>query len=102
LLDRLQARPPTLTLGTHGAVLAAAREGLGVTLIHSDAVENDLAERTLELLAVEGTPLDRPWHAVTTRTPTPAARLFLGHIIDRDEVGARAFRPCSPLADDAR
>ncbi|WP_232535435.1 LysR family transcriptional regulator [Nocardia terpenica] len=92
LLDRLQIRPPTLTLGSHGAVLAAAREGLGVTLIHSDAVEGDVSEGNLEVLGVDGTPLDRPWHAVTTRTPTPAARLFLGHIVDADRVGAAAFR----------
>ncbi|WP_245720347.1 LysR substrate-binding domain-containing protein [Nocardia uniformis] len=92
LLDRLQIRPRTLTLGTHGAVRAAAREGLGVTLIHSDAIENDLAHAQLEVLDVEGTPLDRPWHAVTTRTPTPTARLFLTHIMDTDQVGAHAFR----------
>ncbi|MFF0494537.1 LysR family transcriptional regulator [Nocardia sp. NPDC004068] len=96
LLDRLQIRPPALTLGTHGAVLAAAREGLGVTLIHSDAVETDLAEGTLVARPVDGTPLDRPWHAVTTRTPTPAARLFIAHIIDPDQVGAHAFHPCGP------
>ncbi|MCM6775286.1 LysR substrate-binding domain-containing protein [Nocardia sp. CDC159] len=99
LLDQLQVRPPTLTLGTHGAVLAAAREGLGVTLIHSDAVENDVAEGRLELVEIEGTPLDRPWHAVTTRTPTPAARLFLGHITDRGAVGCEAFTPCPAPSD---
>ncbi|MFF2550258.1 LysR family transcriptional regulator [Nocardia sp. NPDC058058] len=92
LFDRLQIRPPTLTLGTHGAALAAAREGLGITLIHSDAIENDLADRHLEVLPIEGTPLNRPWHAVTTRTPTPAARLFLTHITDPERVGEKAFR----------
>ncbi|WP_228807645.1 LysR family transcriptional regulator [Nocardia otitidiscaviarum] len=94
LLDRLEIAPPTLTLGTHGAVLAAAREGLGITLIHSDAIDSDLVEGSLQLLAVEGTPLDRPWHAVTTRTPTPTARLFLEHITDPQAVGAAAFRRC--------
>ncbi|WP_246011321.1 LysR family transcriptional regulator [Nocardia mexicana] len=92
LLDRLQIRPPTLTLGSHGAVLAAAREGLGITLIHSDAVETDIATGILDLPPVDGTPLDRPWHAVTTRTPTPAAKLFLAHLTDPDRVGAAAFR----------
>ncbi|MBF6328176.1 LysR family transcriptional regulator [Nocardia transvalensis] len=100
LLDRLQIRPPTLTLGTHGAVLAAAREGLGVTLIHSDAIETDVAEGQLEVLPVEGTPLDRPWHAVTTRTPTPAARLFLAHIVDCGQVGAHAFHVCPGTAEN--
>lgn len=93
LLDQLEITPPTLTLGTHGAVLAAAREGLGVTLIHSDALENDLATGALEILPVAGTPLDRPWHATTTRTPTPTARLFLAHITDAERVGADAFVP---------
>jgi DNA-binding transcriptional LysR family regulator len=91
LLDQLEITPATLTLGSHGAVLAAAREGLGVTLMHSDALVGDLESGLLHVLAVEGTPLDRPWHAVTTRTPPPTARLFLSHILDPTEVGAAAF-----------
>ncbi len=86
LLERLNITPPTLTLGTHGAVTAAAREGLGVTLIHGDAIESDVTAGTLEILTVEGTPLDRPWHAVTTRTPTPTARLFIDHLVNADEL----------------
>lgn len=93
LLDQLDIAPPTLTLGSHGAVLAAAREGLGVTLIHSDAVSQDLESGTLHILPVTGTPLDRPWHAITTRTPTPTTRLFLTHILDPKEVGPAAFHP---------
>ncbi|WP_227833862.1 LysR family transcriptional regulator [Nocardia macrotermitis] len=93
LLDRLQIRPPTLTLGTHGAVLAAAREGLGITLIHNDAVESHVAAGDLEILPVEGTPLDRPWHAVTTRTPTPPARLFIDHLMQHAAPGTRPFDP---------
>ncbi len=93
LLDRLRIEPPTLTLGSHGAVLAAAREGLGVTLIHSDAISQDLENGVLRVLQVEGTPLDRPWHAVTTRTPTPTTRLFLTHLLDSAEVGSAAFHP---------
>lgn len=93
LLDQLQINPPTLTLGSHGAVLAAAREGLGVTLIHSDAIEQDLESGVLQILPIDGTPLDRPWHAITTRTPTPTTRLFLSHILDPAEVGHDAFHP---------
>ncbi|WP_246350295.1 LysR family transcriptional regulator [Nocardia barduliensis] len=93
LLDQLRIEPPTLTLGSHGAVLAAAREGLGVTLIHSDAISQDLENGVLRVLPVEGTPLDRPWHAVTTRTPTPTTRLFLTHLLDSTEVGPDAFHP---------
>ncbi|MGK8522515.1 LysR family transcriptional regulator [Nocardia asteroides] len=93
LLDQLRIEPPTLTLGSHGAVLAAAREGLGVTLIHSDAISQDLENGVLRVLPVDGTPLDRPWHAVTTRTPTPTTRLFLTHLLDPGEVGSAAFHP---------
>ncbi|WP_253787758.1 LysR family transcriptional regulator [Nocardia amikacinitolerans] len=91
LLDQLQISPPTLTLGSHGAVLAAAREGLGVTLIHNDAVEHHVETGALRVLPVDGTPLDRAWHAITTRTPTPTTRLFLTHIMDPAEVGEDAF-----------
>ncbi|WP_228788443.1 LysR family transcriptional regulator [Nocardia puris] len=93
LLDTLNITPPTLTLGSHGAVIAAAREGLGVTLIHSDAVADHLDSGALEVIPVPGTPLARPWHAITTRTPTPTTRLFLAHIMDPAEVGSDAFLP---------
>ncbi|QIS07494.1 LysR family transcriptional regulator [Nocardia brasiliensis] len=93
LLDQLDLAPPTLTLGSHGTVLAAARAGLGVTLIHSDAVSQDLDSGALHILPVTGTPMDRPWHAITTRTPTPTTRLFLTHICAPTEVGPDAFDP---------
>lgn len=91
LLTQLDATPPTLTLGTHGAVLAAAREGLGVTLVHADAVVDDLATGTLERLTLPRTPLNRPWHVVTTDTATRSATLFLAHITSREAVGEAAF-----------
>ncbi|MET8650576.1 LysR substrate-binding domain-containing protein, partial [Nocardia aurea] len=71
----------------------AAREGLGVTLIHSDAIEADLESGALRIIPIDGTPLDRPWHAITTRTPTPTTRLFISHILDPAEVGPAAFDP---------
>ena len=91
LLDRLGLEPPTLTLGSHGAVVAAAREGLGVTLVHEDAVEADLAQGLLEVVPLDGTPLDRAWHVVTTKPATPTADLFIGHITDAEAVGLHAF-----------
>ncbi|GGK35504.1 LysR family transcriptional regulator [Nocardia camponoti] len=96
LLDRLQIDPPTLTLGSHGAVIAAAREGLGVTLIHNDAVGEHIESGALTVIDVAGTPLDRPWHAVTTPTPTPVTRLFLAHLIDPAETGTAAFHAAGP------
>ncbi len=91
LLNQLDAVPPTLTLGTHGAVVAAAREGLGVTLVHGDAVANALSDGDLQQVACRRTPLDRPWHLTTTPTPTRSVGLFLQHVTDPDRVGGAAF-----------
>jgi DNA-binding transcriptional LysR family regulator len=91
LLSQLEARPRTLTLGTHGAVVAAAREGLGVTLVHAEAVRRDLDAGTLVVLPLRGTPLDRPWHLTTPRQLTRAARLFVGLVTDPAAVGVDAF-----------
>ena len=91
LLNQLDAVPPTLTLGTHGAVVAAAREGLGVTLVHEDAVAHALADGTLAQVACRRTPLDRPWHLTITEAPTRSVGLFLQHVTDPERVGGAAF-----------
>jgi DNA-binding transcriptional LysR family regulator len=91
LLTRLQAAPPLLTLGTSGAAVAAARQGLGVTLVHEEAVREHLDAGELASYAVAGTPLDRPWHLCTTSEPTAATGLFLQHVCDPDRVGTAAF-----------
>ncbi len=96
LLTRLQAAPPQLTLGTSGAVVAAAREGLGVTLVHEEAVHDLLVAGDLTTYPVPGTPLDRPWHLCTSTTPTAASQLFLTHVTDADLVGAAAFHTRTP------
>lgn len=90
LLTQLEASPPLLTLGTHGAVVAAAREGLGVTLVHEDAVVEDLRRGGLAQLPVPRTPVDRPWHVATTDAPSPSVELFLAHITSA-EVGGQSF-----------
>jgi DNA-binding transcriptional LysR family regulator len=92
LLDALQLAPPTLALGSHGAVVASAVLGLGVTVVSADAVTSHLQQGLLQRVPVQGTPLDRPWHAVTTATPTATAQLFLEHITHRDSAGELAFR----------
>jgi DNA-binding transcriptional LysR family regulator len=91
LLTRLQASPPLLTLGTSGAAVAAARQGLGVTLVHEEAVREQLDSGELTSYAIPGTPLDRPWQFCTTSEPTAATRLFLAHVCDPQRVGASAF-----------
>jgi len=91
LLTRLQAAPPLLTLGTAGAAMAAAREGLGVTLVHEEAARPHLDARELTAYPVTGTPLERPWHLCTASEPTAATRLFLRHVCDPALVGEGAF-----------
>lgn len=92
LLATLGISPPTLTVGTPGAVVAACAHGLGVGLISRDAVRRELADRTLVVIPVHGTPLNRPWHVITPRRRTPTAELFLRHVCDPAEVGDLAFR----------
>lgn len=91
LLNRLQAAPPLLTLGTAGAAVAAARQGLGVTLVHEEAARPHLESGELATYPVAGTPLERPWHLCTAAEPTAATRLFLQHVCDPERVGEAAF-----------
>lgn len=81
LLATLENQPPTLTLGSNGAVVAAAVTGLGVTLVSRDAVQALSHGGQLVELAVPGTPLDRPWHAVTHAKVTPTINLFLKELL---------------------
>lgn len=74
--------PPRLTLGSNGAVVAGALTGLGVTLVSRDAVQRELDSGQLVCLPVEGTPLQRPWHAVTADRPTATADLFVRYLLD--------------------
>lgn len=96
LLDRLAVSPPMLTLGTSGAAVAAAREGLGVTLVHEEAVRELIAAGELVTCPVPGTPLDRPWHLCTGEAPTAATRLFLAHVTDQGRVADAAFHTRLP------
>lgn len=80
LLDDLQVDPPRLVLGSHGATVAAARVGLGVTLVSREAVGRLLAEGTLVELPVPGTPLSRPWHVVTHPDATASTELLVTHL----------------------
>jgi DNA-binding transcriptional LysR family regulator len=92
LIDRLGHGPATLTLGTQGAVVGAAVAGLGVTLVHADAVRTRLQAGDLVEVPVPGTPIDRPWHLAADVHPTPAARAFLAHVTG-PAAGPDAFTP---------
>jgi DNA-binding transcriptional LysR family regulator len=83
LLTGLDVAPPMLTLGSHGAAVAAAVAGLGVTLASEQAVEPHLRAGRLVALPVPGTPLERPWHLVTGSRSTATAELLVAHVRER-------------------
>lgn len=91
LLQALQLDPPLLSLGSHGAVVASAALGLGLTLVSADAVGGQLADGRLVTVPARGTPLSRPWQLLTGRAPTATARLFLRYVTDPGAAGELAF-----------
>ena len=97
VLESLGSPRETLSLGTQGAAVAAARAGLGVTLAHEPAVRAHLDRGDLRVVDVPDTPLERPWHLCTTATPTGTARLFVRHVCDPALVGEEAFHTRDPL-----
>ena len=96
LLGGLDADPPRLALGSGGAVVACAAAGLGATLVSRDAVSRQLENGDLLEVAVPGTPLRRPWHAVTHGRQPGATALLVRHLLDREgwrPPGAGGTRP---------
>ena len=87
LLERLDITPPQMTLGSNGAVIAAAVAGLGVTLVSRQAVRRELDSGALVELPVLGVPLDRPWHVVSQHEPTPSTQLLIEHVLGVPELG---------------
>ena len=84
LLESLGITPPTLSLGSHGAVISSAVLGLGVTLVSTDAITRQVADGALVHRTAAGTPLARPWHVLTGGTPTASTELFVQHVVDAD------------------
>jgi DNA-binding transcriptional LysR family regulator len=82
LMDELGIDPPTLTLGSNGAVRESAQVGLGITLISRDAVARELEEGTLVEWRCPTLPRQRAWHLVVRSGEDlpPTARLFLEHL----------------------
>jgi DNA-binding transcriptional LysR family regulator len=92
LLAALDADPPTLTLGSNGAVVAGAVAGLGVCLVSRDAVVRWLASGDLAELSVAQTPMARPWHAVTRPRPSAVAELLVAHLLTQDGPAGGGWR----------
>jgi DNA-binding transcriptional LysR family regulator len=82
LLAELDIAPPTLVVGSNGAIRESARVGLGVTLVSRDGVADELAAGKLAVIDVAGTPLHRDWYLIAQpgALVPPAARL-VGHAI---------------------
>jgi DNA-binding transcriptional LysR family regulator len=79
--------PPTLTIGSNGAIREAIAVGLGITLLSLDAVADQLARGTLVQLRVAGTPLRRAWHVITRDDEplTATAELFVEFLLGTGE-----------------
>ena len=86
LLADLDLAPPTLTVGSNGAICESAAVGLGVTLVSRDAVAQELASGRLAEIRVPGTPLHRDWYLIANpgRLPLPAARL-VAHVLQESD-----------------
>lgn len=88
LLESLEVEPPRMTLGSHGAVVAGAVSGLGVTLVSRQSVQAHLeGSATLVELPVIGTPMQRPWHAVSHPEATAGTELLVRHLLARPHLG---------------
>jgi LysR family transcriptional regulator, low CO2-responsive transcriptional regulator len=98
LLGELDITPPTLTVGSNGAIRESAAVGLGVTLVSRDAVAQELASGRLAEVRVPGTPLHRDWYLIAHpgRLPLPAARLVAHVLRDSGESGFHAPGPAGP------
>ena len=89
LLAELDIAPPTLMVGSNGAIRGSASVGLGVTLVSRDAVAAELADGRLTELPVPGTPLHRDWYLVAHPGPVTApGRRLVEHMLSRG-----GFRP---------
>jgi DNA-binding transcriptional LysR family regulator len=71
--------PPTLTLGSNGAIRQAARAGLGVSLLSRAAVATDLDAGRLAQLRLKDLPPPRPWFVLWSAVGPvrPAVQEFL-------------------------
>ena len=89
LLAELDIAPPTLMVGSNGAIRGSASVGLGVTLVSRDAVAAELADGRLSELPVPGTPLHRDWYLVAHPGPASApGEMLLEHVLSHG-----GFRP---------
>ena len=84
-LEGCGARPhAVMELGSHEAIKAAVRAGLGLGMISRYAVQQELASGTLTQVVLNVAPCIRPLYAVRNRTRplSPVQRAFIGHAVE--------------------
>ena len=81
-LAERQLHPPTLTLGSNGAIKQAARAGLGVSLLSRAAVEGELESGRLGEIVLTDGPESRQWFVLRSAVgPTrPTVELFMAFV----------------------
>ena len=79
LFALLGIAPRVLTIGSNGAVRECVRAGLGVSVLSTDAVGEDLAAGRLRAIPTAATPQRRNWQLVTAadRVLSRQARAFV-------------------------
>lgn len=75
-------------LGSTEAVVRGVKAGLGVGIVSSRAVEDELSRGSLVRIPLAGPPLERTFYVVEdrNRTPSAAARAFLSFVIGPETV----------------
>jgi DNA-binding transcriptional LysR family regulator len=65
-------------IGSTAAVLQAVKEGLGISIVSTKAVEKDLSSGTIVPLSVKGIQMERPFYMIRrkNRELSPAASVF--------------------------
>jgi len=83
IFAQLGIEPPTLTIGSNGAIRECVRAGLGLSILSQDAVARDVTEGRLATIPTAVTPLKRNWHLVTNadRPLSVGAHRFLAHAL---------------------
>jgi DNA-binding transcriptional LysR family regulator len=100
LLAQLGAEPPRMILGSNGAVLEAIAAGFGIGLLPVSAIVERERIGDVVRLPCPGTPIERPWHLVTSARHrlTPTAALAAQAMLQADggfsptAEGRRLFR----------
>ncbi|OJU85229.1 MAG: hypothetical protein BGO11_10515 [Solirubrobacterales bacterium 70-9] len=92
-LAERELTPPTLTLGSNGAIKQAARVGVGVSLLSRAAVETELESGLLGEIKLSDGPQSRPWFVLRSAVgPTRPAVESFAEFVTRSSRPGRSRR----------